>query len=264
MKALYALPLLLMGAVALTGCAPEEASGETVIVKDDGDPDSIVVQNDTPDVNIDGGDINVDGGDSKTDVDVDADGGEDAKDQDKKVKEAPEKGDDVAVFETGEGKIVIMFYPEVAPNHVTHFKKLIKSGFYDGTRFHRNIEGFMVQGGDPLSKDKANAPMWGTGGYEENGREVNINQEFNEVKHERGIVSTARGPSENSASSQFFLMHQDYPSLNGQYTVWGKIVEGIEVVDKIVKTGDPRDNGATSPDDAVVLKKATIKTWPLQ
>ena len=178
-------------------------------------------------------------------------------------KTEPDAGDEVAVFETEFGTIVFMFHPEKAPGHVARFKELISSGFYDGTRFHRCIPGMMIQGGDPLSKDIANSDMWGTGGAtDEAGREINIPAEFNSMRHVRGVVSTARGQSDNSASSQFFLMHDVFPSLDGKYTAFGRIVSGMSVVDNIVLTGNSA--GEVAPDLAVVLTRAYLTTWPIE
>ncbi|MBS1711306.1 MAG: peptidylprolyl isomerase [Armatimonadetes bacterium] len=178
----------------------------------------------------------------------------------------PKPGDEVAVFETGKGKIVIMFYPQIAPKSVANFKELISSGFYNGTRFHRCIENFMVQGGDPKSKDVKLASEWGTGGNMKDGVEVNVPHEFGHILlHKRGVVSMARSNDVDSASSQFFLMQHDYPSLDGQYSAFGRIVKGLDVVDQIVKTGskDPNANGSVKPDDAVLLNKATLAKWPV-
>jgi peptidyl-prolyl cis-trans isomerase B (cyclophilin B) len=184
------------------------------------------------------------------------------------LADMPVDGEEVAVLETGKGKIVVMFYPQVAPKTVENFKTLAKKGFYDGTRFHRCISNFMIQGGDPQSKDMAKAGMWGTGGnMDENGQEINVPGETGmKLLHKRGVISMANSGSPDSASSQFFLMQQDYPSLDGGYTAFGKIVKGIEVVDEIVKTGSPNpaDNGKVEPKDAVVLKKVTIETWPVK
>lgn len=176
----------------------------------------------------------------------------------------PKAGDEVAVLETDLGKIVIMFYPEIAPKTVENFKTLVKEGFYDGTRFHRNILDFMIQGGDPKSKDLSKAAEWGTGGHMVDGAEVNVPAEFSQAKHVRGMVSMARSADPNSASSQFFIVQADSPHLDGQYTAFGYVVEGMDVVDKIVKTGDPANNGATDPKMAIVLSSATLKTWPLE
>ena len=167
---------------------------------------------------------------------------------------APKDGDEVAVMETGRGNIVLMFFPDVSPKHVENFKSLAKEGFYDGTRFHRCIEGFMIQGGDPNSKDLKNfargtsAPV-GTGGViDEEGNRVTVDAEFNnKLLHKRGVLSMARSSDPNSASSQFFIMHRDASSLDGQYSSFGKVVEGMDVVDMIVKTGDRLDNGSSKP-----------------
>lgn len=177
------------------------------------------------------------------------------------IRTEPETGEEVAVFETELGMIVFMFHPEVAPLHVARFKELISSGFYDGTRFHRCIPGMMIQGGDPQSKDLAKSLAWGTGGFtSEDGTEINIPAEFNSIRHVRGVVSTARGGDPNSASSQFFLMHADYPSLDGQYTAFGTILFGMSVVDAIVMTGNSAGNVA--PESAAVLNRAYLTTWP--
>lgn len=178
----------------------------------------------------------------------------------------PKDGDEVGVFETEKGKIVFMFFPDKAPKHVAQMKKLLKNGFYTGTRFHRCMNNFMVQGGDPNSKDLAKSGMWGTGGYVENGKEVNIPAEFTDIKHYRGVCSAARSPDPNSASSQFFLMQANYHSLDGQYSAWGQILSGMDAVDKIVLTGDPNPqaNGAVEPSAAIVITKASLEKWPVK
>ncbi len=180
------------------------------------------------------------------------------------LKDAPSDGDEVAVLETAKGTIVLMFYPERAPKHVENFKNLVKSGFYDGTRFHRCIPEFMIQGGDPNSKEMKRAGEWGTGGNVVNGKENMVQAEFNDINHVRGILSMARSQDPNSASSQFFIMHGANSGLNGQYTAFGKAVRGMDVVDKIV-VQPLKDEmaGTVFPEYAVVLKKATIKTWPI-
>jgi len=164
------------------------------------------------------------------------------------------------VLETEAGTIVVRFFPEVAPNHVANFKNLVKTGFYTGTRFHRIIEGFMIQGGDPNSKDLAKRGAWGSGGnMGPDGREIMVKAEFNKVPHVRGVLSMARSSDPNSASSQFFIMHGDYPSLNGQYSAFGEVVSGIEVVDKIVK-GPKQGDQAAEP---VAIKAAHLETRSL-
>ena len=156
----------------------------------------------------------------------------------------------VAELHTSAGDIHIRFFPDVAPNHVKNFIDLAGQGFYNGTKFHRVIPGFMIQGGDPNTKS-GDPSMWGTGGSGKN-----VKGEFSTVKHTRGIVSMARSQSRDSASSQFFIMVNDYPSLDGEYSVFGQVLEGQEVVDKIVAVPrDSRDN----PLEKVVMEKVTIE-----
>lgn len=140
--------------------------------------------------------------------------------------EAPAK--EVAVIKTSAGEMVLEFWPEVAPNTVENFKKLAKQGFYDGTAFHRIIKGFMIQGGDPLTKDVANEDRFGTGdpGYK-------IKAEFNDRKHVRGVISMARSADPDSAGSQFFLMLDTAPHLDKKYTGFGKLIKGEDVLMKI-------------------------------
>ncbi len=144
--------------------------------------------------------------------------------------------DKLVILHTNLGEITMEFFPNDAPNHVTNFIKLAEDGFYDGTIFHRIIPGFMIQGGDPNTKD-GDKSNWGTGGP---GNFVNA--EFNSIKHNRGIVSMARSADPNSAGSQFFIVHKDSNFLDGQYTVFGRIVtqDSFETLDKIasVQTGD--------------------------
>lgn len=144
--------------------------------------------------------------------------------------------DEVAVIKTSEGEMVIAFWPDVAPKTVENFKKLAKEGFYDGTLFHRIMKGFMVQGGDPKTKDASKENEWGTGdpGYK-------IKAEFNDRKHERGVISMARSADPDSAGSQFFICLGDASSpqmqyLNGKYTAFGKLIKGDDVLGKIADT----------------------------
>jgi len=142
-----------------------------------------------------------------------------------------------AVIETKFGNIELRFFPDVAPNHVNSFIELAKKGFYDGTAFHRVIPGFMIQGGDPNSKDpdRSRHGMGGPG--------YTIKAEFNEKHHKRGTLSMARSADPNSAGSQFFICVADAPFLDRQYTVFGEVVSGMEVADKIVnQPKDKRDN----------------------
>lgn len=135
---------------------------------------------------------------------------------------------EVAVIKTTEGEMEVEFWPDVAPKTVENFKTLAKKGFYDGTCFHRVIKGFMIQGGDPLTKDESKASRWGTGdpGYK-------IKAEFNERHHDRGVFSMARSQDPDSAGSQFFICHGDARFLDRQYTAFGKLIKGDDVLEKI-------------------------------
>ena len=140
-----------------------------------------------------------------------------------------------AIIDTKFGSMEIRFFPDKAPKHVENFLKLAKAGFYDKTIFHRVIPGFMIQGGDPNTKDEKDTSKYGTGdpGYK-------IKAEFNDRPHVRGTVSMARSQDPDSAGSQFFIVVQDTSHLNGKYTVFGEVIKGMEVADKIVS--QPRDN----------------------
>ena len=156
----------------------------------------------------------------------------------------------VAELHTSAGEIDIRFFPDVAPNHVKNFIELAEKGFYNGTKFHRVIPGFMIQGGDPNTVS-GSPSTWGTGGSGKN-----INAEFNSVSHKRGIVSMARSSSPNSASSQFFIMVADTPSLDGQYSVFGQVTKGMDVADKIVSAPTGPQN---RPVDPVTINKVVIR-----
>jgi cyclophilin family peptidyl-prolyl cis-trans isomerase len=136
-----------------------------------------------------------------------------------------------ATIETTQGPIKIQFFPNAAPNHVKNFEDLAKKGFYDGIVFHRLAKGFVIQAGDPNTRNDSNREAWGTGGPG-----YTINQEFNNISHERGIVSMARTMDPNSAGSQFFIVLNDSKFLDNQYTVFGKVIEGMDVVDKIANS----------------------------
>ena len=146
------------------------------------------------------------------------------------------------------GKITLELYPDAAPVTVENFKSLVSEGFYDGLTFHRVIAGFMIQGGDPLGN--------GMGGADKNIRgEFRANGHDNPIRHERGVISMARAFDPNSASSQFFIMHADAPHLDGQYAAFGRVTEGIEVVDEIAAIPtDFRDR----PKIAVRIKRAYL------
>jgi peptidyl-prolyl cis-trans isomerase B (cyclophilin B) len=154
------------------------------------------------------------------------------KDEPKK-QESKNVNTEVAVIKTTLGEMVLEFWPEVAPNTVENFKKLAREGFYDGTCFHRIIKDFMIQGGDPNTKDPSKEALWGTGdpGYK-------IKAEFNNKLHERGVISMARSNDPDSAGCQFFICHGAASSpgmqyLNGKYTGFGKLLKGDDVLDKI-------------------------------
>ncbi|MBI5492155.1 MAG: peptidylprolyl isomerase [Deltaproteobacteria bacterium] len=155
-----------------------------------------------------------------------------------------------AIIETKYGEMEIKFYPETAPKHVENFMTLAKQGLYDGTIFHRVIPGFMIQGGDPNTKgpDKSTYGMGGPGS--------NVKAEFSNIPHKRGIVSMARSQSPDSAGSQFFIVVKDSNFLDGQYTVFGEVVRGMEVADKIVNL--PRDR-RDLPNERVDMKVKIIE-----
>ena len=154
---------------------------------------------------------------------------------------------ETAVIETKFGEIEIEFLRDKAPGHVKNFLDLAKKGFYDGTTFHRVIPGFMIQGGCPNTKDASK----GKGAHGTGGPGYNVNAEFNDTSHKRGIVSMARAQDPNSAGSQFFIVVADSNFLDKQYTAFGKVVRGLEVADKIVSAArDGRDN----PNERVEMK----------
>ena len=158
--------------------------------------------------------------------------------------------DEVAVINTTEGTMVLEFWPDVAPKHVENFKKLAKSGFYDGTAFHRVIKGFMIQGGDPLTKDDSKQSQWGTGGPG-----WKVPAEFNEKSHVRGVLSAARSQDPNSAGSQFFICHDKATFLDRQYTAFGKLIKGDEVLEKINST---QTGGQDRPVKKITMTSVTI------
>jgi peptidyl-prolyl cis-trans isomerase B (cyclophilin B) len=169
---------------------------------------------------------------------------------------APKHGEKVAVIDTNFGRIVLKFFPKLAPGHVKNFETLAGKGFYDNTTFHRVIPGFMIQGGDPNTKPGATG-MPGTGGPG-----YTIPAEFNSTHHSRGILSMARSQDPNSAGSQFFITVNDASSLDGQYTVFGQVVQGMDVVDKIVNL--PRNQSDMPTPKSATMKKVRILTWPLK
>jgi peptidyl-prolyl cis-trans isomerase B (cyclophilin B) len=143
-----------------------------------------------------------------------------------------------AIIKTKFGDIEIKFYPDIAPKHVENFTKLAKSGFYNGTIFHRVIPGFMIQGGDPNTKDSLKKDAYGQGGPGHT-----VKAEFSDIPHKRGIVSMARAADPDTAGSQFFIVVEDSRFLDRKYSVFGEVTKGIGVADKIVNLArDERDN----------------------
>ena len=159
---------------------------------------------------------------------------------------------EVAVIKTSEGEMIAEFWPDVAPNTVENFKKLARSGFYDGTAFHRIVKGFMIQGGDPLTKDPAKESRYGTGdpGYK-------IKAEFNDRSHERGVLSMARSSDPDSAGSQFFICLANVSRLDHQYTAFGKIIKGDDVLGKI---GDAEVTMSGSGERSKPTKRVTVES----
>jgi peptidyl-prolyl cis-trans isomerase B (cyclophilin B) len=159
---------------------------------------------------------------------------------------------EVAVIKTSEGEMVAEFWSDVAPNTVENFKKLARTGFYDGTAFHRIVKGFMIQGGDPLTKDLKNEARFGTGdpGYK-------IKAEFNKKSHDRGVLSMARSSDPDSAGSQFFICLGNVSRLDGQYTTFGKLIKGDDVLGKI---GDTEVAMSGSGEKSKPTKRVTVES----
>ena len=147
----------------------------------------------------------------------------------KDAKPAPAK--EVAVIKTSAGEMVIEFWTDAAPETIKNFKKLAQAGFYDGTCFHRVIKGFMIQGGDPLTKDASAEDRWGTGGPG-----YSVKAEFNDHSHVRGVISMARSSDPDSAGSQFFICAGDASFLDHKYTSFGKLIKGDDILEKIATT----------------------------
>jgi peptidyl-prolyl cis-trans isomerase B (cyclophilin B) len=151
-----------------------------------------------------------------------------AADEKKEEKTPMNSSNEVAVIKTNEGDMVVQFWTDAAPNTIENFKKLARQGFYDGTIFHRIVKEFMIQGGDPNSKDPAKENSYGQGGPG-----YNIKAEFNDHSHDRGVMSMARGPDPDSAGSQFFICLAPVHRLDHQYTTFGKLIKGQDVLEKI-------------------------------
>src|SRR5438046_138307 len=148
--------------------------------------------------------------------------------EEKKETSPMNSSNEVAVIKTSEGDMVIQFWTDAAPKTIENFKKLARQGFYNGTIFHRIVKGFMIQGGDPNSKDPAKENSYGTGGPG-----YKIKAEFNDHPHERGVISMAREPDPDSAGSQFFICLAPVHRLDHQYTTFGKLIKGEDVLEKI-------------------------------
>jgi peptidyl-prolyl cis-trans isomerase B (cyclophilin B) len=162
---------------------------------------------------------------------------------------------EVAVIKTSEGDMVVQFWTDAAPNTVENFKKLARQGFYDGTIFHRIVKGFMIQGGDPNSKDPSKESSYGEGGPG-----YKIKAEFNDHSHERGIISMARSSDPDSAGSQFFICLASVPRLDHQYTTFGKLIKGDDVLKKIGDTPVTRSSTGenSKPTKRVVIESIKI------
>jgi peptidyl-prolyl cis-trans isomerase B (cyclophilin B) len=166
---------------------------------------------------------------------------------------------EVALIATDHGDLILEFWSDVAPKTVENFKKLIREGFYDGTAFHRVIKGFMIQGGDPLTKDPAEESRWGTGdpGYK-------IKAEFNDRKHQRGVISMARSQHPDSAGCQFFICHGDAAFLDRQYTCFGKVIKGDEVLEAIATCAVKGGGGGENSRPAKRMGVKSIKLVPAE
>jgi len=163
---------------------------------------------------------------------------------------------EVAIMDTTDGQMVIEFWPDVAPKTVANFKKLSSSGFYNGTAFHRIMKDFMIQGGDPLTKDPNDKAHYGTGGPG-----YSVDAEFNDKQHVRGVLSMARSNDPNSAGSQFFIVTGDASFLNHKYTAFGKVIKGDDVLQKIAETPvepNPATGEPSSPTQRIEIKSIKI------
>jgi len=155
------------------------------------------------------------------------------------------------------GDIKIRLFPDVAPLHCRNFDSLVSIGFYDGTAFHRVVKGFMMQGGDPNSKSKPKE-TWGLGDPSQR----KIKAEFSQLKHKRGTISAARTSDPNSATSQFFICFKDAPWLDGQYTIFGEVIDGFEVLDKVEKAKvekQPYSSEVSSPVEKIEMKITRLR-----
>jgi peptidyl-prolyl cis-trans isomerase B (cyclophilin B) len=175
--------------------------------------------------------------------------------EEKKEENKPMNTNEVAVIKTSEGEMVVQFWNDAAPNTIENFKKLARQGFYDGTIFHRIVKGFMIQGGDPNSKDTAKESSYGEGGPG-----YKIKAEFNDHSHQRGVISMARSSDPDSAGSQFFICLAPVPRLDHQYTTFGKLIKGENVLENIGDTPVTKNSmGENSkPTKRVVIESIKI------
>ena len=175
--------------------------------------------------------------------------------EEKKETSSANSQNEVAVIKTSEGDMVVQFWTDAAPNTIENFKKLARQGFYNGTIFHRIVKGFMIQGGDPNSKDPSKEAKYGDGGPG-----YKIKAEFNDHSHERGVISMAREPDPDSAGSQFFICLAPVTRLDHQYTTFGKLIKGDDVLTKIGDTPVTRNSiGENSkPTTRVTIEKIDI------
>jgi len=179
-----------------------------------------------------------------------------ATEEEEKPKTTPtNSSNEVAVIKTSEGDMVIQFWTDAAPGTVENFKKLARQGFYDGTTFHRIVKGFMIQGGDPNSKDPAKENSYGQGGPG-----YNIKAEFNDHSHDLGVISMARSQDPDSAGSQFFICLGPVHRLDHQYTTFGKLIKGQDVLEKIGEIEVTRNSMGepSKPTKRVVIESIKI------
>src|SRR2546427_4768131 len=175
--------------------------------------------------------------------------------QENKTEKTVNASNEVAVIKTGEGDMIVQFWADAAPNTIENFKKLARSGFYNGTIFHRIVKGFMIQGGDPNSKDPAKENSYGQGGPS-----YKIKAEFNDHPHERGVISMAREPDPDSAGSQFFICLAPIHRLDHRYTTFGKLIKGDDVLEKIGDTPVTKNSMGemSKPTKRVVIESVKI------
>src|SRR5213076_2904257 len=173
--------------------------------------------------------------------------------EEKKQEKTPmNSSNEVAVIKTSEGDMVVQFWTDAAPKTIENFKKLARQGFYNGTIFHRIVKEFMIQGGDPNSKDPAKESSYGEGGPG-----YKIKAEFNDRSHERGVISMARGPDPDSAGSQFFICLAPVHRLDHQYTTFGKLIKGDDVLGRI---GDTPVTRSSSGENSKPTKRVVIES----